>query len=220
MSIGLGMLFVVENGPTKLTKDLAATTTGSSKRGQDSVQVLARALAVARPFPEMESTVYAPAVQVKRKLKNGSLSVKPKPGFPWLHFHRICIEQRDPSEIVRESEVSYHRFKSWKHVSIRTLSLSLSLKQAKEEQEKAGREFDELQRAEEEEEASLASQKLLLASDSENVASLAATETKEKLAAGSTVRLLSLTFAEFVGNLKKLNRKTAKATVGFTLFGS
>lgn len=105
--------------------------------------------------------------------------------------------------------------------------LEAIFKQAKEEQERADREFDELQRAEEEE-AILASQKLL-ASDSnvvENVGSLAetkpkrfprkATETKEKkekkkkLAAGSTVRVLSGTFAEFVGNLKKLNRKTAK----------
>ncbi|OMP11606.1 hypothetical protein CCACVL1_00406 [Corchorus capsularis] len=41
----------------------------------------------------------------------------------------------------------------------------------------------------------------------------------KRLVAGSTVRVVSGTFAEFVGSLKKLNRKTGKATVGFTLFG-
>lgn len=107
--------------------------------------------------------------------------------------------------------------------------LEAIFKQAKEEQEKADSEFEEVQRAEEE--ASLASQKLLASNSdvSETVESLTeskpkrsprkatlATETKDpkakkkKLAAGSTVRVVSGTFAEFVGNLKKLNRKTAK----------
>ncbi|KAA8518981.1 hypothetical protein F0562_016245 [Nyssa sinensis] len=36
---------------------------------------------------------------------------------------------------------------------------------------------------------------------------------------GSTVQVVSGTFAEFTGTLKKLDRKTGKATVGFTLFG-
>ncbi|XP_038880829.1 uncharacterized protein LOC120072519 isoform X2 [Benincasa hispida] len=39
------------------------------------------------------------------------------------------------------------------------------------------------------------------------------------LSPGSTVRVASGTFAEFEGSLKKLNRKSGKVTVGFTLFG-
>uniref|UniRef100_A0A1J3IJK4 Transcription termination/antitermination protein NusG n=1 Tax=Noccaea caerulescens TaxID=107243 RepID=A0A1J3IJK4_NOCCA len=211
----------------------------SRLRGQETAQVLARALA--RQFPEMEFTVYAPAVQVKRKLKNGSLSVKPKPVFPGCIFIR-CILNKEIHDSIRDcdgvggfigSKVGNTKRQINKPRPVDDSDLEAIFKQAKEEQEKADREFDELQRAEEEE-ASLASQKLL-ASDSnvvENVGSFAetkpkrsprkATETKEKkkkLAAGSTVRVLSGTFAEFVGNLKKLNRKTAKATVGFTLFG-
>lgn len=103
-------------------------------------------------------------------------------------------------------------------------------KQAKEAQEKADSEFEEAQRAEEEA-SLLASQQLLASSNSDVIEPVAeskpkraprkatlATETKDskakkkKLAAGSTVRVLSGTFAEFVGNLKKLNRKTAKVT--------
>lgn len=109
--------------------------------------------------------------------------------------------------------------------------LEAIFKQAKEEQEKADSEFDEGERAEEE--ASLALQKALASNSdgTETVESLAetkperaprkatlATETKakkKKLAAGSTVRVLSGTFAEFVGNLKKLNRKTAKVLTSF-----
>lgn len=109
--------------------------------------------------------------------------------------------------------------------------LEAIFKQAKEEQEKADSEFDEGERAEEE--ASLALQKALASNSdgTETVESLAetkperaprkatlATETKakkKKLAAGSTVRVLSGTFAELVGNLKKLNRKTAKVLTSF-----
>lgn len=99
-------------------------------------------------------------------------------------------------------------------------------KQAKEEQEKADCEFEEVQRAEEEEAASLVAAQKLLASNSDVIETVTeskpkralrkttvATETKgkkKKLAAGSTVRVLSGTFAEFVGILRKVNRKTAK----------
>jgi len=103
--------------------------------------------------------------------------------------------------------------------------LEAIFKQAKEAQEKADSEFEEADRAEEEA-SILASQELLALSNSDVIETVAeskpkraprkatlTTETKakkKKLAAGSTVRVLSGTFAEFVGNLKKLNRKTAK----------
>ncbi|CAH2054420.1 unnamed protein product [Thlaspi arvense] len=217
----------------------------SRLRGHETAQVLARALA--RQFPEMEFTVYAPAVQVKRKLKNGSLSVKPKPVFPGCIFIR-CILNKEIHDSIREcdgvggfigSKVGNTKRQINKPRPVDDSDLEAIFKQAKEEQEKADSEFEEAQRAEEE--ASIASQKLVASNSdvTETVESLTeskpkrasrkislATETKDskakkkkKLAAGSTVRVLSGTFAEFVGNLKKLNRKTAKATVGFTLFG-
>ncbi|ESQ49157.1 hypothetical protein EUTSA_v10021091mg [Eutrema salsugineum] len=216
----------------------------SRLRGQETAQVLARALA--RQFPEMEFKVYAPAVQVKRKLKNGTLSVKPKPVFPGCIFIR-CILNKEIHDSIREcdgvggfigSKVGNTKRQINKPRPVDDSDLEAIFKQAKEEQEKADSEFEEAQRAEEE--ASLASQKLLASNSDvlETVESLSETkpkrsprkatlaaETKDpkgkkkKLAAGSTVRVLSGTFAEFVGNLKKLNRKTAKATVGFTLFG-
>lgn len=97
----------------------------SRVRGHETAQVLARALA--RQFPEMEFTVktsffteilgkikllsktngffqvYAPAVQVKRKLKNGSISVKPRPVFPGCIFIR-CILNKEIHDAIREVE--------------------------------------------------------------------------------------------------------------------
>ncbi|KFK38307.1 hypothetical protein AALP_AA3G097000 [Arabis alpina] len=213
----------------------------SRLRGQETAQILARALA--RQFPAMEFTVYAPAVQVKRKLKNGTLSIKPKPVFPGCIFIR-CILNKEVHDSIREvdgvggfigSKVGNTKRQINKPRPVDDSDLEAIFKQAKEAQEKADSEFEEVQKAEEE--ASLASQKLL-ASNTDVIETVVetkpkraprkasiATETKDpkvkkkKLAAGSTVRVVSGTFAEFVGNLKKLNRKTAKATVGFTLFG-
>ncbi|XP_010486481.1 PREDICTED: uncharacterized protein LOC104764615 [Camelina sativa] len=207
----------------------------SRLRGHETAQILARALA--RQFPEMEFTVYAPSVQVKRKLKNGSISVKPKPVFPGCIFIR-CILNKEIHDSIREvdgvggfigSKVGNTKRQINKPRPVDDSDLEAIFKQAKEEQEKADSEFEAAERAEEE-----ASQKLAT-SNSDVVETVAdskpkraprkatlATETKgkkKKLAAGSTVRVLSGTFAEFVGNLKKLNRKTAKATVGFSLFG-
>ncbi|CAH8356373.1 unnamed protein product [Eruca vesicaria subsp. sativa] len=207
----------------------------SRVRGHETAQVLARALA--RQFPEMEFNVYAPAVQVKRKLKNGSISVKPRPVFPGCIFIR-CVLNKEIHDAIREvegvggfigSKVGNTKRQINKPRPVDDSDLEAIFKQAKEEQEKADIEFDEGERAEEE--ASLALQKALASNSdgTEIVESLAeakpktapkkAAPKKKKLAAGSTVRVLSGTFAEFVGNLKKLNRKTAKATVGFTLFG-
>lgn len=99
----------------------------SRVRGHETAQVLARALA--RQFPEMEFTVklhftaffekvteqifekvdylafqvYAPAVQVKRKLKNGSISVKPRPVFPGCIFIR-CVLNKEIHDAIREVE--------------------------------------------------------------------------------------------------------------------
>ncbi|KAG7576581.1 NusG N-terminal domain superfamily [Arabidopsis thaliana x Arabidopsis arenosa] len=215
----------------------------SRLRGHETAQILARALA--RQFPEMEFTVYAPSVQVKRKLKNGSISVKPKPVFPGCIFIR-CILNKEIHDSIREvdgvggfigSKVGNTKRQINKPRPVDDSDLEAIFKQAKEAQEKADSEFEEAQRAEEEA-SLLASQQLLASSNSDVIEPVAeskpkraprkatlATETKDskakkkKLAAGSTVRVLSGTFAEFVGNLKKLNRKTAKATVGFTLFG-
>ncbi|KAF5201292.1 Transcription termination/antitermination protein NusG [Thalictrum thalictroides] len=45
--------------------------------------------------------VYAPAVHVKRKLKNGTVSVKPKPPFPGCIFLR-CVLNKELYDTIRE----------------------------------------------------------------------------------------------------------------------
>ena len=47
--------------------------------------------------------VYTAAVNVKRKLKNGTCSVKPKPLFPGCVFLR-CVLNREIHDFIRECE--------------------------------------------------------------------------------------------------------------------
>lgn len=216
----------------------------SRVRGQETAEVLARTLA--RNFPDIEFKVYAPAIQVKKKLKNGSYSVKPKPLFPGCIFLR-CVLNKEIHDFVREcdgvggfigSKVGNTKRQINKPRPVAADDMEAIFRQAKEEQEKTDQAFKEEQRGE----GTLNSEKLSVDSNvvsNEVINSLSdskpkrrarktsdslvnessSTKDKKRLSPGSTVRVVSGTFAEFVGSLKKLNRRTGKATVGFTLFG-
>ncbi|XP_010553065.1 PREDICTED: uncharacterized protein LOC104823276 [Tarenaya hassleriana] len=220
----------------------------SRVRGQETAQVLARVLA--RNFPDIEFTVYAPAVHVKRILKNGTLSIKPKPIFPGCVFFR-CVLNKEIHDFVREcdgvggfvgSKVGNTKKQINKPRPVDDSDMEAIFKQAKEEQEKADREFeeqegsnlltprDELMRPDSDRSGTLEEsiedpkpkQKLRKASTSNSSALSSGTKDtkgKKRLSTGCAVKVVSGTFAEFVGSLKKMNRKTGKATVGFTLFG-
>ncbi|XWS67175.1 hypothetical protein CRYUN_Cryun05aG0264600 [Craigia yunnanensis] len=165
--------------------------------------------------------MYTPAVQEKTRLKNGSISVKPKPLFPvsMLKCSNVVCRKR----LINEP----------RPVSVD--DMEAIFRQAKEEQEKADQAFQEEQL----EEKTLMSDKLNIEYnlDSNGVTTFVL-DSKPKpqsrkcyntvangakdcklLVPDSMVRFVSGTFAEFVGSLKKLNRKTGKATVGLTLFG-
>lgn len=47
--------------------------------------------------------VYAPAVQVKRRLKNGSISIKAKPLFPGCFFLH-CLLDKELHDFIRECD--------------------------------------------------------------------------------------------------------------------
>lgn len=47
--------------------------------------------------------MYAPAVQEKRRLKSGPISVKPKANFPGCVFLR-CVLNKEIHDFIRESE--------------------------------------------------------------------------------------------------------------------
>lgn len=51
----------------------------------------------------IDCQVYAPAVHVKRKLKNGTYSIKPKPIFPGCVFLR-CVLNKELHDSIRECD--------------------------------------------------------------------------------------------------------------------
>ncbi|MBA0666431.1 hypothetical protein Goklo_002843 [Gossypium klotzschianum] len=187
--------------------------------------------------------IYTPAVQEKKRLKNGSISVKPKPLFPGCVFLR-CVLNKEIHDFIREcdgvggfvgSKVGNTKRQINKPRPVSVDDMEAIFRQAKVEQEKADQAFQEEQQGEN----ALMSDKINIeySVDSNGVTSSVLDtkpkrQTKKKsdtvangakyskqLVPGSKVRVLSGNFAEFIGSLKKLNRKTGKATVGFTLFG-
>lgn len=208
----------------------------SRLRAQETAELLARSLV--RNYPEFEFKVYAPAVKVKRKLKNGSISVKPKPLFPGCIFLR-CVLNKELHDFIREcvgvggfigSTVGNTKRQINKPKPVSVEDIEAIFRQAKEEQEKTDQAFEEEQQIE----ATLNHEKLDIESSlaSQDVAeSITGSKQKRRskkvskgkdaklLIPGSPVRVVSGPFAEFVGSLKKLHRKTGKVTVGFTLFG-
>ncbi|KAH7553784.1 hypothetical protein JRO89_XS12G0056000 [Xanthoceras sorbifolium] len=150
-------------------------------RYEEIAQRLARS--IARNFPDIEFKMYAPALQVKRRLKNGTYSVKPKPIFPGCIFLR-CVLNKERHDFIRECDGvgGFVGSKVGNSLKLENLNIDTDGK-PKKQSRKASAKGDKLP------------------------------------APGSTVRVISGTYAEFEGSVKKVNRKTGKATVAFTLFG-
>lgn len=204
-------------------------------RYEETAELLARSLA--RNFPDIDFKMYAPSVQVKKKLKNGSYSVKPKPIFPGCVFLR-CVLNKERHDFIKEcdgvggfvgSKVGNRIKQINKPRPVSLDDMEAIFKEAKDAQEQADQAFEE----EQQREGTIKSKNLSVESNTvTTVVTESVRDSKPKRqsgkasakgnklpAPGSTVRVVSGTFAEFVGSLKKVNRKTRKATVGFTLFG-
>lgn len=196
---------------------------------------LARSLA--NNFPDLEFKMYIPAVQEKRKLKNGSYSTKSKPLFPGCIFLR-CVMNKELHDFIREcdgvggfvgSKVGNTKRQINKPRPVSEDDMEAIFRQAKEEQEIADKAFQDMQK---EVANSKTSNLDFQTSEGEtqneakpkrqtrNKSETGSKERSKKLPkTGSNVRVVSGAFAEFSGILKKLDRKNGKATVGFTLFG-
>ncbi|KAK9124371.1 hypothetical protein Sjap_013973 [Stephania japonica] len=212
--------------------------------GQDSAERMAKALA--RDFADIEFQVFYPAVEVKRKLKNGTISNKPKSLFPGCVFLK-CILNKEIHDFIREcdgiggfvgSKVGNKKRQINRPRPISAEDMEAIFVQVEEEQKKADFAFKEEQQSE----AIFKGGKVnietyLQAGDangsttdekpkrrtresSKSAVNSSLTGKDEKLPTpGSNVRVLSGPFTEFVGRLKKLDHQTGKATVGFMLFG-
>ncbi|KAF5179581.1 plastid transcriptionally active [Thalictrum thalictroides] len=213
----------------------------SRVNGHETAERLARYLA--RIFPDIEFKVYAPAVHVKRKLKNGTVSVKPKPLFPGCIFLR-CVLNKELHDTIREcpgiggfigSKVGNTKRQINRPKSVSVVDIESMFRQAKEEQEKADQAFADDQKSEE----ILKNEDINLNLIKNVMDSVAGTKPKRRtrkasapvtsspsivaddklLTPGSSIRVVSGSFSDFKGNLKKLDAKSGMATVRFTLFG-
>ncbi|KAK9168256.1 hypothetical protein Syun_000396 [Stephania yunnanensis] len=212
--------------------------------GQDSAERMARALA--RDFAHIEFQVFYPAVEVKRKLKNGTISNKPKSLFPGCVFLK-CVLNKEIHDFIREcdgiggfvgSKVGNNKRQINRPRPISAEDMEAIFVQVEEEQKKADIAFKEEQRSEaifKEEKLNVESYlqdgdangsttdekpKRRTRKSSKSAVNSSLTVEDEKLPTpGSSVRVLSGPFTEFVGSLKKLDHQTGQATVGFMLFG-
>ncbi|PRQ43043.1 putative translation protein SH3 [Rosa chinensis] len=209
----------------------------SRVKGQETAQLIARLLA--RNYPHMDFKVYAPTIPERRKLKNGTYSVKAKPLFPGCAFLR-CVLDKEIHDFVTEldgvggfigAKVGNTKRQINRPRPVSEFDMEAIFAKAKEEQEKAelafqqeqqlnsGLNIDGLSSSDAAKSAGDAKSKGRSRKAADALISGSSKAKDKKLVLGSTVRVVSGTFAEYEGCLKKLNRRTKKATVAFTLFG-
>ncbi|CAK8574939.1 unnamed protein product [Lathyrus sativus] len=213
--------------------------------GQYTAEALARSLA--KFFPDTDIKVYAPAIHEKRKLKDGSISVKPKPLFVGCIFLR-CVLNKELHDFIKEypgvggfigTTVGNTKKTIKKPKPVSEDDMEAIYKQAKVEQENADKAFEEEQKktavisANPNSDIDSDVSKAIVDSKPKRGSrktsnKLAVTEVTEeassvkknvKLTKGSTVQIISGSFSGFAGTLKKLNRKTKIATVHLAIFG-
>ncbi|XP_057527889.1 uncharacterized protein LOC130806717 [Amaranthus tricolor] len=203
--------------------------------GQETAERLARSLVI--NFPDIDFKLYFAAVQEKRKLKNGSVSIKPKPLFPGCVFLR-CVLNKELHDFIRDfvgiggfvgSKVGNTKRQINKPRPVDEDDMEKIFIQVKEEQEKADLAFEEEQKSVLNAEVPDLTSKAIDLEElfgsspkrrNKKIPESASKERKKKTPKiGSTVRVVSGSFAEFSGVLKKVDKKDGTVTVGFTLFG-
>ncbi|KAL3536471.1 hypothetical protein ACH5RR_004932 [Cinchona calisaya] len=100
--------------------------------------------ALARNFPYLDFQVYVPSIQAKKKLKNGSISVKSKPLFPGCVFLR-CVLNMDIHDFRQESDGVGGFVGSKRQINkprpVDAEDMEAISKQSKKEQDKADQTF-------------------------------------------------------------------------------
>ncbi|KAL8143542.1 hypothetical protein V2J09_016574 [Rumex salicifolius] len=201
----------------------------SRASGQETADVLARLLA--RSYPDIEFKLYNPSVEEKRKLKNGSYSVKARPIFPGCVFLH-CVLNKELHDFIREingvggfigSKVGNTKRQINKPRPVSDDDMEAMFTEAKEEQLKADQAFLEMEAASDQSKnevfAVVEPTKEPKPSSKSSVPSISKKGKRKLPTPGSTVKVVSGAFADFPGVLRKLDRKNGKASVGFTLLG-
>ncbi|KAL7612509.1 uncharacterized protein LOC111916013 [Lactuca sativa] len=190
----------------------------SRAKGKDTVERMMQALA--KNFPDAEFQVFTAAVSEKTKLKNGKISIKPKPLYPGCVFLN-CILNRELHNFIREECEGVGGFvgrmvgNTKKQINkprpVSAADMEAIFQEVKEKQEATDKTFEEQQQLE------ILEKKSLPLSDKKVSKSRSRKPSGPVL--GSTVRIVSGPFLDFSGTIKKLDRKRGSVTVGFTLFG-
>ncbi|VAI24391.1 unnamed protein product [Triticum turgidum subsp. durum] len=219
----LNLDFLAEHGPQWWLVRV------SMAPGTDYVDLITKA--VARRFSEVSFKIYNPAIQVKKRLKSGLISTKSKPLHPGLVF-LYCTLNKELHDFIRDTEGCYgfigatrgsikRQIKKPKPIPVE--EVESIIKKEKEEQEKADKEFEDLENWDkgsfgkpvEDSELMLINKikKQVKKSTSKGASS------NDTFTLGASVHVLSGPFAGFTGSLLEVNRKNKKVTVQMTLFG-
>ncbi|KAI3759851.1 hypothetical protein L1987_50234 [Smallanthus sonchifolius] len=182
----------------------------SRAKGKDTIPRMMQSLH--KNFPHADFKVFDAAVYEKSKLKNGKISVKPKPLYPGCVFLH-CILNRELHNFIREEcegvggfvgrMVGNTKRQINKPRPVSKDDMESIFEEVKEKQEAADKAFEE---------------EVSSPSSSDKKVSNKAKSRKGPLL-GSTVRIVCGDFADFSGTIKKLDKKRGLASVGFTLFG-
>lgn len=205
-----------------------------------TAELLARSLA--RNFPSMDFKVFIPSVQIKKILKNGTVSVKPKSLFPGCVFLRSILN-KEVHDFIRECDgiggfVGSRVGNTKRQINlprpVDPEDMEAVFKQVKEEQEAVDQAFLEENQGDETlgPETSSSDSNTNSVHGSEPGAVLkpkrqsrkaktpaSAKDVKALIPPGSTVQIVSGAFTGYSGVLKKHHAKRRMVTVGFTLFG-
>ncbi|KAM0928113.1 hypothetical protein ACQ4PT_002278 [Festuca glaucescens] len=220
----LNLDFLAEHGPQWWLVRV------SMAPGTDYVDLITKA--VARRFSEVSFKIYNPAIQVKKRLKSGLISTKSKPLHPGLIFLH-CTLNKELHDFIRDTEGCYgfigatrgsikRQIKKPKPIPLE--EVESILKKEKEEQEKADKEFEDLENWDSVESFSkpVEDSELMLINKIKKQVKKSTSKgvsTLNPYTPGASVHVLSGPFAGFSGSLLEVNRKNKKVTVQTTLFG-
>ncbi|XP_076902057.1 uncharacterized protein LOC143556676 [Bidens hawaiensis] len=180
----------------------------SRARGKDTVERMLQSLH--KNFPDDQFKVFDAAVHEKTKLKNGKISVKPKPLYPGCVFLH-CILNRELHNFIREDcegvggfvgrMVGNTKRQINKPRPVSKDDMESIFEEVKEKQEAADKAFEQ-------------EQSLVVPSSDKKVS-----KSRKRTLLGSTVKIVSGDFVDFSGTVMKLDKKRGLASVVFTVFG-
>ncbi|XP_020186537.1 uncharacterized protein [Aegilops tauschii subsp. strangulata] len=219
----LNLDFLAEHGPQWWLVRV------SMAPGTDYVDLITKA--VARRFSEVSFKIYNPAIQVKKRLKSGLISTKSKPLHPGLVF-LYCTLNKELHDFIRDTEGCYgfigatrgsikRQIKKPKPIPVE--EVESIIKKEKEEQEKADKEFEDLENWDKGSFGKpVEDPELMLINKIKKQVKKSTTKgasSNDTFTLGASVHVLSGPFAGFTGSLLEVNRKNKKVTVQMTLFG-